>query len=179
MRLLSEQSEPNTSGWKTYAATTIATVATAAAGSAAVDADSAWYRSLSKPSWQPPSWAFGVVWTPLYASLAWATGRALNNASPGERTPLARSTAVNLIVNGAWNWLFFRKQSPAAGLLATLALDVSNVQLIGRVVRADKTAAVALLPYAAWCLFATALNAELAERNCSRRGWREKGPAPP
>ncbi|MEU0398529.1 TspO/MBR family protein [Streptomyces sp. NPDC006208] len=80
---------------------------------------------------------------------------------------------------GPANWLFFRKQSPAAGLLATLALDVSNVQLIGRVVRADKTAAVALLPYAAWCVFATALNAELAERNCSRRGGREKGPAPP
>lgn len=88
MRLLSKRSATDRSAWKTYAATTIATVATAAAGSAAVDADSAWYRSLSKPSWQPPSWAFGVVWTPL-----------------------AASSAVNLIVNGTWNWLLFRKQS--------------------------------------------------------------------
>ncbi|WP_217919010.1 tryptophan-rich sensory protein [Actinomadura sp. BRA 177] len=43
-------------------------------GSKAVKADSVWYQSPSKPPRQPPSWTFGVVWTPLYASIAWAGG---------------------------------------------------------------------------------------------------------
>ncbi|WP_328549222.1 tryptophan-rich sensory protein [Streptomyces platensis] len=44
-----------------FVATAAAVAAAAVIGSRAVDPDSAWYRSLEKPRWQPPSWAFGVV----------------------------------------------------------------------------------------------------------------------
>ncbi|MFE3327042.1 TspO/MBR family protein [Streptomyces sp. NPDC059176] len=151
--------------WWAYPATATATAAAAVAGSVAVDADSPWYRALAKPRWQPPPHVFGLVWTPLYVSLAWATGRALSGARRPDRRALATAVGVNLITNGAWTWFFFRRQSPPAGLLATLALDVSNVVLIRRVAGADRTAAAALLPYAAWCAFATALNADIAWRN--------------
>ncbi|MFD7200629.1 tryptophan-rich sensory protein [Streptomyces sp. NPDC059893] len=57
-----------------YLAGAVAVTAAAAAGSAAVDPDSSWYRRLSKPSRPPPAWAFGAVWAPRYASIAWAGG---------------------------------------------------------------------------------------------------------
>ncbi len=148
-----------------YAATAAAVTATALAGSVAVDPNSDWYRSLRKPDWQPPSWAFGVVWTPLYVSIAWAGGRALSRARPEERRALTASLAANLALNAAWNWLFFRARSPKAGVAGTALLDLSNAQLISRTARADPTAAAALLPYAAWCAFATALNVSIARRN--------------
>lgn len=148
-----------------YLATAAAVTATALAGARAVDASSSWYQSLEKPRWQPPSWAFGVVWTPLYASIAWAGGRAVTRARPEQRRALARSLATNLALNAAWNWLFFGARSPAAGVAGTLLLDVSNAQLIKRTARVDPTAAAALLPYAAWCAFATALNSSIAMRN--------------
>ncbi|GGU02272.1 TspO/MBR family protein [Actinomadura livida] len=150
---------------KTYGATSAAVAVAAAVGGKAVDADSAWYRALAKPAWQPPGWTFGVVWTPLYASIAWASGRALLRSRGREQRALTASLGVNLALNAAWNVLFFRRRSTAAGVVGTVLLDVSNAELIRRTARADGAAGAALVPYAVWCLFATALNSDIAYRN--------------
>jgi TspO/MBR family protein len=92
-------------------------------------------------------------------------GRALHRAAGRQRTALAVSLAVNLSLNAGWNWLFFRLRSPRAGLAGTGLLDLSNADLIRRTARADRAAAAGLAPYAAWCGFATALNAAIARRN--------------
>jgi translocator protein len=149
----------------TYGLTGAAAGMAAALGARAVDPESTWYRDLAKPSWQPPPLAFGLVWTPLYASIGWASGHALQRAAGRQRTALAASLAANLAVNTAWNWLFFGLRSPRAGLAGTLLLDLSNAELIRRTARIDSRAAAALLPYALWCAFATALNADIARRN--------------
>jgi tryptophan-rich sensory protein len=61
--------------------------------------------------------------------------------------------------------LFFARRSPAAGVVGTSLLDLSNAELIRRIARTDRTAARLLVPYAAWCAFATALNVSIARRN--------------
>jgi translocator protein len=155
----------STRRWVTYAATAAAVTATAAAGSVAVDTGTGWYRTLEKPPWQPPSWAFGAVWTPLYASIAFAGGHALLRTRGRDRRELGLALGANLVTNAAWNWLFFGRRSVLGGLAGTLVLDASNLDLIRRTARHDRTAARTLLPYAAWCLFATALNASIARRN--------------
>ncbi|MDJ0385602.1 TspO/MBR family protein [Streptomyces sp. G-G2] len=160
---------PTPSGRTAYVASATAVAAAAVLGGLAVDPDSRWYRTLRKPAWQPPSWAFGVVWTPLYGAIAWAAGHALRRTGGTERRRLAVSLGANLALNAAWNWLFFARKSPAAGLVGTLLLDASNLQLLRRVHRTDPPAAAALAPYAAWCAFATALNADIVRRNRQRR----------
>ena len=151
--------------WMAYGLTGAAAVAAAAVGARAVDADSAWYHDLAKPPWQPPPRAFGMIWTPLYGSIAWAGGHALQRSTGRQRNALIASLTVNLTVNTAWNWLFFGLRSPRAGLAGTVLLDLSNVELIRRTARTDSRAAAALAPYALWCAFATVLNAEIARRN--------------
>jgi translocator protein len=130
--------------------------------------DSAWYRSLDKPSWQPPNVAFPLVWTPLYGLIAWGTGRALEKAAAsddgGDRRMLVLTTA-DLALNAGWCWAFFVKQSPATGLGVIVALDVVNVALVREAAKHDLTAALALKPYAVWSGFATALNASIWWRN--------------
>jgi translocator protein len=153
--------------WATYALTGAAVGAAAVAGSKAVDPGSTWYRGLAKPRWQPPPAAFGLIWTPLYVSIAWASGHALRRTDGRPRKLLMASLAANLVLNAGWNWLFFGLRSPQAGLAGTVLLDLSNAELIQRTARADPTAAAALVPYAAWCAFATVLNADLARRNTS------------
>jgi len=128
--------------------------------------DSAWCRSLDKPSWQPPNQAFPLVWTPLYGLIGWGTGRALEKAGTDDRRMLALTT-VDLAANAGWCWAFFVKQSPATGLGVILALDVLNIALVREAAKHDKVAAVALKPYVVWTGFATALNASIWWRNRS------------
>jgi benzodiazapine receptor len=156
--------------WRRYGLTSAAAAAAAAAGALPVDPDSAWYRGLAKPAWQPPPQAFGLVWTPLYASIAWSAGHALGRARGRPRRALAVSVGVNLALNAGYTWAFFGRRSPRAGLAATVLLDLSNAELIRRTARADPSAAAALAPYAAWCVFATALSASIARRNPGQRG---------
>jgi translocator protein len=158
----------STRRWVTYAVAAGAVTATAVTGSAAVNTGTRWYRTLDKPPWQPPSWAFGAVWTPLYAGIAWAGGHAVLRTRGRDRREVITAFGANLAANAAWNWLFFGRRSVLGGLAGTLALDASNLDLIRRTARHDPVAARALVPYAAWCLFATALNASLARRNRQR-----------
>jgi tryptophan-rich sensory protein len=118
------------------------TLAAAAAGGLATDPGSSWFRQLDKPSWYPPPATFGIVWSGLYAATAWAAGAVLTRAA-AERRPFARALAGNLLLNAAWTPLFFRAHRPWA-------------------------AAAALVPYAGWTAFATALSAAIARRNPRR-----------
>ncbi|GAA2214369.1 tryptophan-rich sensory protein [Nonomuraea monospora] len=150
---------------KTLLATALATGAAALAGSLATAPGTAWYKRLRKPSWQPPSQAFPLVWTPLYGLIAYGGARALDQEPGAERDAMARALAGNLVLNAAWPALFFRAKAPRLALAELLLLNASNVVLIRRALRADRTAGLLLLPYAAWTAFATALNASIARRN--------------
>ena len=143
--------------------TSALTTAAAVIGSKGTRPDSAWYRSLDKPSWQPPPVAFPLVWTPLYGLIAWGTGRAVERSDQPAR--MAALTGADLVANASWNWAFFAKESTAGGLGVIVALDVLNVALLREAARADKVAAAALAPYVAWTGFATALNAAIWWRN--------------
>ncbi|MFD9093311.1 TspO/MBR family protein [Streptomyces collinus] len=170
MSLISEHADARGRPWLRYGAATAAVTATALAGTRAIDTDSTWYTSLRKPSWQPPPQAFGPVWTALYATIAYAGGRALGTTRDRRQgVRLAASLAVNLTLNAGWSRLFFARRSPEAGLAGTVLLDLSTAELINRTARHDRTAALALMPYAAWCAFATALNASIARRNPGTR----------
>ncbi|MGE5289893.1 MAG: TspO/MBR family protein, partial [Micromonosporaceae bacterium] len=139
--------------------------ATAAVGSAAADPRSAWYRSLRKPSWQPAPPVYALAWTPLYAAIAYAGARALNRAEGRDRRRLARSFFLDLALNASWTPLFFRACRPRIALAEIVCLDIANALLIRRAWQADRQAAALLIPYAAWTVFATALNAEIVRLN--------------
>lgn len=149
----------------TIVKTGLATGAAAAAGSVATDADSAWYRTLTKPRWQPPAAAFPLVWTPLYTLIALAGARALDRLSGPQRASFTRRYATDLALNAAWTALFFRMRNPRLALAEIAALNAANVALLRRAWQADRAAGAMLLPYVAWTGFATALNASIAARN--------------
>jgi translocator protein len=153
---------------KTTIVTVGAVAATAAIGGAAADPGSAWYRSLRKPRWQPPPPAYALVWTPLYATIAYAGTRALTRGQSRYRSQLAGSLILDPALNAAWTPLFFRGRWPRAALAEIACLNIANALQIRQTWRADPAAAVLLLlPYAGWTVFATALNAEIVRLNPS------------
>jgi tryptophan-rich sensory protein len=149
--------------------TSALSAAAAGVGGLGTRTDTRWFRRLDKPSWQPPAVAFPVVWTGLYALIAWGTGRAAQrageDAGPRARQRVLALTAADLTVNAAWCWAFFARESAGGGLATIVVLDALNVALLRECAEHDRAAAAALAPYVAWSTFATALNAEIWRRN--------------
>ncbi len=157
---------------KTILATGAAAVASAAIGSVGTTPDSLWYRSLRKPTWEPPPLAFPLVWTPLYVDIAVTSALALdeldNQGRVEERQALIKALVVNLVLNTGWSWLFFTAKKPWPATVECAVLAVSSADLVRRVGKAKKAAGWALAPYAIWCGFATFLSGTISRLNPGR-----------
>jgi translocator protein len=143
--------------------TAAAVAACAGLGSiASREVDSGWYRTLRKPRIQPPPVAFPLVWTTLYADIAVTSAVALDRLrapADDEERSYAVALGLNLVLNTAWSWVFFRFHRLGPAVLVAGALTASSVDLVRRTTAADGRAGAALAPYAGWCAFATVLSA--------------------
>jgi benzodiazapine receptor len=118
-----------------------------------------WYAYLNKPSFTPPDWLFGPVWTLLYllmavsAFLVWQKGL----ANPLVKIALALYL-LQLILNGLWTPLFFGAKLLLVAFCEIVVLWVAIVLTILAFARVSTPAAVLLLPYIVWTSFAAVLN---------------------
>lgn len=124
-------------------------------------ASGGWYGTLDKPSFTPPNWLFGPVWTVLYLSMAvsgWLVWR--REGFAGAKLPMTLFF-VQLGLNLLWNVAFFGAESPALGLVDILALWMVILLTIIAFFRISQFAGWLLMPYLAWVTFATLLNASI------------------
>lgn len=124
-----------------------------------------WYRDLNKPSFTPPDAAFPIVWTALYAMIAWSGWRVWSAAPSRERNAALRLWVSQLAENAQWSKLFFGQHNPALALGDIVALEGTIMTYISAARKVDRAAGNAFIPYAAWVAFATVLNAEIVRRN--------------
>lgn len=120
-----------------------------------------WYAALAKPSFNPPGWVFGPVWTILYVLIAIADARTFEG-----RTGRAFSLwLVQMALNFAWSPVFFGLHRPGIALLIIAALLVTILMFIAYRWRGDRVSATLFVPYAAWVAFASVLNASIVVLN--------------
>ncbi|UFU06123.1 tryptophan-rich sensory protein [Ruania halotolerans] len=152
-----------------WARTFGAVAACAALGTVLTNPRSRWYRRLSTPDWQPPGWAFPLVWTALYGTLATTSAAAQVSFTANGHHRLAREYEqalwVNLALNAGWSGLFFTAKKPTLALLDAALLTASSAGLARRASRAGRRYGIALAPYSLWCAFATALTGSMWRRN--------------
>lgn len=135
-----------------------ASFAAAAVGALASVNAGTFYQQLLRPSWAPPGWLFGPVWSVLYLAMgvaAWLAWRERGLRGMGGAAVLFFS---QLAVNALWSWLFFawRQGGVAfAEVLVLLALIAATLVAFWRI---RPLAGALLLPYLAWVTFASALN---------------------
>ncbi len=138
------------------------------AGAAALGAQArpgAWYNSLQKPWFQPPSWVFAPVWTGLYALIAVSGYRVWSAPASPERTRALGFWGAQLGLNAAWSLLFFGKQDPRAALIDIGLLRISIDAYTHAAVKVDPSAKWMMAPYRTWVSFAALLNAEIVRKN--------------
>lgn len=122
-----------------------------------------WYTTLAKPSWTPPPWLFGPVWTVLYLMMAFAAWLAWRKTGwRGYAIPLF---LLQLALNAAWSPLFFGLQRPGLAALDILCLLGALSATIIAFSRISRPAAWLLAPYFLWVSFATALNLAIWHMN--------------
>jgi len=124
-----------------------------------------WYRELDKPSFTPPDEVFPVVWTTLYALIAWSGWRVYSAAPSRDRDAALRLWISQLAANAQWSKLFFGERRPMAAFADVLTLESSILSYIKAARRVDRAAGNAFIPYAAWVAFAAVLNAEILRLN--------------
>ena len=128
-----------------------------AVGIAQVDG---WYARVPHVTWTPPDWAFGAVWTVLYLLIAVSGWLLWRRHAHGA---LALYVA-QLVVNALWTPVFFGGY-PLIGVAALwiavgiiVLLDLLVVATIATAWPVSRAAALLLLPYLAWILYASTLN---------------------
>lgn len=151
-------------------------VAVAALGSVAtITQVNGWYADADKAFWSPPNELFGPAWAVLYtlmAVAAWLVWR----ESTREGSSIGRANArrpltlyvIQLVLNALWTPVFFGVY-PLTGVAALwlalaiiLAMDVFVLFTMIAFWPVRRAAAVLLIPYWAWILFATTLNVAIA-----------------
>jgi benzodiazapine receptor len=131
-----------------------------------MDSVGTWYADLSKPSFNPPDWAFGVVWPILYVMMGVSAFLIWRKGISSKRAKVAMGWFVfQLVLNGLWTPIFFGVHMIGLALAEIIVLWVSILITIFAFWRISITAACLLIPYILWVSFAMALNAALWHLN--------------
>ncbi|HYZ21941.1 MAG TPA: TspO/MBR family protein [Rhodopila sp.] len=115
-----------------------------------------WYRLLQKPPGTPPDWVFGPVWACLYVMIGvagWLVWKRIGSSAP------LRLWGWQLAANAAWAPAFFGLRRLSLGMAVIVVLLVLIGLTIRSFRRVSRPAALLLLPYLGWCLYAAYLNA--------------------
>lgn len=144
--------------WKLVISLLIPQLVAITAGLVTAAAVGSWYRGIVKPSWNPPSYLFGPVWTVLYLMMGYAlfliwTGAP---AGPGKRRAIVL-WSVQLFLNFCWSLLFFGLHLIGGAVVEIVLLWLLILITIFAFARFSKPAAWLLVPYIAWVTFASVL----------------------
>jgi translocator protein len=125
-----------------------------------------WYQTIQKPSWNPPNWIFGPVWTTLYALmgialyLVWKSG---NNKSV--KLFALSFFVIQLGLNFFWSIIFFNQHRIGLAFAEIILLWFFILLTIFSFSRINKTAPWFLVPYISWVSFAIILNYSIWQLN--------------
>ena len=127
--------------------------------------ENGWYAPLRKPSFQPPAWMFGVVWTLLYALLGIALAIVLREPPSKQRRDALWLFGGQLALNFAWSPIFFGLHMVDVALVVLIAMLVMALAAARYFRRLNSISGWLMLPYLLWLCLATALNYETGKLN--------------
>jgi tryptophan-rich sensory protein len=128
-------------------------------------ADNPWFAALDKPAIYPPPVTFGLVWTVLYVLMGFALAMVCSAWGARYRGPAVLAFVLQLALNLAWSPVFFGEHEITVALGILGALDLAVLLTLVLFWKVRRLAALLLLPYFAWILFATVLNWQFLQLN--------------
>ncbi|KAF0202940.1 MAG: tryptophan-rich sensory [Bacteroidetes bacterium] len=118
-----------------------------------------WYNQLNQPSFNPPGWIFGPVWTILYIVMGFSLFLIWKLEAGKQRNQAIAIFFVQLLLNFGWSFFFFYFQMIGVALVEIIVLWLTIVLMLTRFYKLKPLAAYLNIPYLLWVTFATVLNA--------------------
>ena len=117
-----------------------------------------WYQTLVKPSWAPPSWLFGPVWSFLYCLIALSFGSVFYKVATKSVPPVvALPFVLNLIFNLAFSPIQFGLRNNVLAAVDILLVLGTLIWAIVVIFPYSSWIAYIQAPYLLWVIFATIL----------------------
>jgi translocator protein len=129
------------------------------AGIFTADAVPEWYAALNRPSFNPPNWIFGPVWTALYILLGISFFLIWKQPAKKERNFAIMMFLLQLLLNFGWSFIFFYFNMIGFALVEIILLWISIVIMMVLFYKIKPVAAFINVAYLIWVTFATILNA--------------------
>jgi len=130
-------------------------------GYATIDGVNGWYTTLQKPSFNPPNYLFGPVWSLLYLLMGVSLFLILRADKSPARSKSMAAFIIQLLLNFFWSIIFFRFHAVGIALVEIVLMWSSILWMIVAMYRVHKSAALLQIPYICWVSFATVLNASI------------------
>lgn len=124
-----------------------------------------WYAGLTKPSFNPPNWLFGPVWTTLYILMGISCYLVWKQPASVARNKALYVFVVQFALNFCWSFIFFGMHETGWALAEMMVLWVTILITIFSFAKFSKTAAWLLVPYISWVSFAILLNGAIWRLN--------------
>jgi len=125
-----------------------------------------WYFNIKKSPLTPPNYIFPIAWTILYAMIGFSGWVLWQQASNIKNLKIIKGLYLaQMLLNWSWTPLFFGCHLIGLSLLVLILMDIIVALLIFASYGKIKSAAIAMVPYFLWILFATHLNLYIWEYN--------------
>ena len=124
-----------------------------------ITSNNSWYANLIQPSFNPPGWLFGIVWTILYFLMGISLYIVWNNKTNLKiKKTVLLIFGIQLILNSLWPILFFGLKSPFFAFIEIIILWITILISIIYFYKISKISGYLLIPYILWVSFASILN---------------------
>ena len=123
------------------------------------------YAQLTQPTWAPPAWVVGPVWTTLYAMMAVAAWLIWRQGGFTHNRKALTWFFIQLSLNALWSWLFFAWMQGTWSFINIMLLWCAITVTLVMFWYQNKWAAGLLIPYLVWVSFAAALNFAMWQLN--------------
>ena len=124
-----------------------------------------WYQALNKPSFSPPNWIFGPVWTTLYFLMGVAIFLILDKKITRAKNNILILFSLQLFLNFLWSNIFFGLHLPLWAFIEIIFLWINILLLVILFWKYSKPASILLVPYLLWVSFASLLNLSIVILN--------------
>ena len=130
-----------------------------------VNTGDSWYANLNRPSWQPPSFIFGVIWPYNFIVLGIAANVVSQRASKPVVAIYLALFAASVASALVWAFQFYRPHNLVAASIALTLTVLLTVPMTVTLFTVSVPVALAVMPYQVWVAVAATISWRYSQLN--------------